>query len=172
MQGAICQIIPYLISVIRLIHHFMSIINSYETNNDVKRLKLTSWGYGRFLDFIHIRHNKSEKSGPKASGTYGGKRRRASGAEGLMETRKGQDGWSGWNLLKPKLSASDKEHHRTRCKVATVAPQPPASGGASEKEATRRWRFNMLCTLFLRTPPPLPWMIRTERIPFSTQASR
>ena len=48
---------------------------------------------------------------------------------------------------------------------AMVAPQPPASGGASAKCSTKGVLARTLRTASRWTPTPLPWMMRTCRKP-------
>lgn len=65
------------------------------------------------------------------------------------------------------LEKSDRMRYETdypssasALRVTTVAPQPPASGGASAKCSTKGVRASTLRTVSRCTPTPLPWMMR------------
>src|ERR1700691_2078809 len=55
--------------------------------------------------------------------------------------------------------------HQGSRSVITVAPQPPASNGASEKLATKGVLLRIDRTISRCTPIPRPWMIRSARKP-------
>ena len=57
-------------------------------------------------------------------------------------------------------------------KTAIVAPQEPASRGASLNDSTRGFFSRKEWTMFRWTPFPFPWMIRTSFKPFFWHSNR